>query len=126
MEYVEVTGFGGGIWYYIPKEKHLFKRKDKKNGIVHLICYDSEDATKMEKSNPNFKKCAARCHLREDNGLCYRTEAPHRDHEDHEITFRDLVSLNAMKERCRYLCENFPHSAHKIPIKEIFLLEMAK
>lgn len=124
MEYIEVAGFNGGLWYYLPAEKHLFKRKDERNGNVYLTCYDSKDTAKMKREDLSFKPCMARCILK--NKLYFRTGVDHNNHGDHEITFRDLISLNAMKDRCRFLAEHFPHSSHKISIKEIFLLEMAK
>lgn len=120
MDYIKVNGFNGGKLYYLPKEKHLFLRKTSKNEKTYLICYD----TIMAKKSANA--CSARCRLDESTGECLRTVTNHCNHESHEIIFQDLVSLNAMKDQCRYLAEKFPFSAHLIPISEIFLIEMSK
>lgn len=55
---------------------------------------------------------------------CVKTDTPHADHDDHEIIY--LISLNNMKDNCRLLAEEFPISAKKIPVEEIFLMEMSK
>lgn len=124
MEYTAVTGFNGGNLFYIPEEKHLYVRKTTKNGTVHLVCYDTVETAKTKKSDPSFIECAARCHLKGDQ--LSRTNSTHRHHANHELAFKDLVSLNAMKDHCRYLAKHFPFSAHKIPVSEIFYVEMAK
>lgn len=104
--------------YYAPKEKHLYVKNKNTNGKIYLDCYD----TIRNKSNT---RCRAKCIYTSANEHS-RTTANHTDHENHEVTYRDLVSLNNMKDHCRYLAKNFPTSAHKVSVKEIFLLEMAK
>lgn len=122
MEYVAVQGRRGNL-YYVTEDKHIYVRKTlKESGRSYLVCYDSV----LKKKVANIEKCTARCTLDEVNGLCFRNSTPHSDHENHEVAFRDLQSLNAMKDHCRYLASNFPLSARKVPIKEIFLAEMAK
>lgn len=121
MDYVVIKGFHSGMLLYVPSEKHLYVRKSSRNGTVYLTCYDTI-ISKNDINNEVF--CSARCHLQQNT--CVRTEAPHTNHENHEMIYKDLVSLNAMKDTCRLLAEWFPISAKNIPIKEIFLMEMAK
>lgn len=89
---------------------------------MYWVCYDSI----LLGADAKPGSCAARCTVDVNSGQCWRNETKHCQHESHEITFKDLESLNAMKNHCRYLATNFPFSAHKIPISEIFLTEMAK
>lgn len=127
MEFIEIKGFRGGDLFYLPNEGHLYVQKSSTEGKKYLVCYNtvvSEDEDDDE--DVVHEACSARCTLDEKMGLCYRNTSPHSGHTDHEIKFRDLQSLNAMKDHCRYLATNFPFSARKIPIKEIYLAEMAK
>lgn len=124
MEYTIINGFNGGKLYYLHQEKHLFVKKTVKNGTIYLVCYDTIERSKDKKNDPNYVVCTARCHLI--GGQIFRTRSDHKANEDHEIIFRDLISLNAMKDHCRYLAKHFPFSAHKIPVSEIFYVEMSK
>lgn len=126
MEYKVIKGFNSGTLYYIPEDGHLYVRKDSKHGKVYLTCYDESLTKKKAKQDSLFRPCPARAHLDVESNLCYKTNACHTNHEDHGLKYRDLQSLNAMKEHCRFLATHFPFSSHKIPIKEIFLLEIAK
>lgn len=126
MEYVPIKGFRGGNLIYIPEDRHLYVRRTTKAGRVYFVCYDTVLTKRLKKQEPNFQECGARCTLNESTGLCSKKASCHRDHENHDVIFRDLQSLNTMKDKCRYLAENFPFSARRIPIKEIFLAEMAK
>lgn len=117
---IEVNGFNGGIIYYSWNEKHLYvPRRTMRNGDLYLACYD----TILNKST---SQCSAKRTYNQGNGYSRCTNCNHSKHENHENIYRDLVSLNNMKKQCRYLQENFPTSAHKVPIKEIFLQEIAK
>lgn len=104
---------------YLIGEKHLFYRKgDSYDGTkAYYACYETIDGT---------GSCKARCTLDLQSEKCTRNNKPHISHESHDVTFRDMESLQAMKNHCKYLATNFPFSAHKIPISEIFLTEMAK
>lgn len=129
MECIQIKGFQSGNLFYLPSEKHLFLQKSSKSGKKFLVCYDTVASVGVnEDNNDDYDSltCCARCTFDEKTGLCRRNSSPHTDHDDHEIKFRDLQSLNAMKDHCRYLATNFPFSARKIPIKEIYLSEMAK
>lgn len=117
---IEVNGFHGGIIYYSSKEKHLYVQRGKmRNGDLYLACYD----TILNKLN---SQCSAKRVYNKGNRYSRSTNHKHTKHGHHEIIYRDLVSLNNMKNQCRYLTQNFPTSAHKVPIKEIFLQELAK
>lgn len=117
---IEVNGFNGGIIHYSSKEKRLYvQRGTMRNGDLYLACYD----TILNKSN---SQCSAKRAYNQANGYSRSTNCKHSKHGNHKIIYRDLVSLNNIKKQCRYLAKNFPTSAHKVPIKEIFLQEMAK
>lgn len=121
--YSYIKGFNDGSLLFLKSEGHLFVRKGKqKNGKEYWVCY--ETIVLGEDGKPG--KCTARCTLNVKTNECWRNETPHIEHETHEIIYRDLKSLNAMKDHCRYLAKHFPFSAKKIPISEIFLTEMAK
>lgn len=122
MNFIYITGFNGGRLLYLKREKHLFTRKDIKNGTSYWICYDTIATAK----NLMPGSCRARCKVDEATQVYERNNTPHTCVEDHELYFRDMESLNAMKDHCRYLATNFPYSAYKIPIKDIFLVEMTK
>lgn len=126
MEYIKINGFNGGTLYYLPEEKHLFLRKTSTNGMAYLVCYDTIIAKPRKKRDSNVSVCTARCQLDERTEQCLRNKSVHSDHQNHETIYRDLISLNAMKNQCRFLAEKFPYSAHLVPISEIFLIEMAK
>lgn len=118
---IEVTGYHGGTIYYSTEEKHLYVKRGKtrKGGEAYLACYD----TILDKPN---SQCPAKRVYTKVNGHSRSTNPLHSNHENHEIIYKDLISINNVKNHCRYLAENFPTSAHKVSIKEIFLLEMAK
>lgn len=134
MECILIKGFNGGDLFYVPDEEHLYVRKSNKKGKKYLACYhtvksgkdDYDDDDDDDDEYDEDEKCLARCTFDEDSSLVHRNSTPHSNHRNHEITFRDLQSLNAMRDHCRYLSTNFPFSARKIPIKEIFLAEMVK
>lgn len=126
MNYIAIKGFRGGNLFYIREKKRLFLRKSTKLGQTYLVCYDTVLTKNYKKKNPSFEACPSRCVLNESTGLLRYTESSHREHDDHECIFNDLVSLNAMKDRCRYLAVNYPYSARRIPVKEIYLAEMSK
>lgn len=122
MNFDYITGFNGGRLLYISRDKHIFTRKDTKNGKSYWICYDTISSAK----NLVPGSCRARCTVTEATQYCERNGVPHTCNEDHELCLRDMNSLNAMKDHCRYLSKHFPYSAHKISIKDIFLMEMIK
>lgn len=140
MECIQIKGFSGGNLFYVPDEKHLFMQKSRSSKKLkkYLVCYDTVlsknkvgGGADSEFDDENFKEvicngCPARCTFDEKTGLVIRNFSPHTNHVDHEIKFRDLQTLNAMKDHCRYLATNFPFSARRIPIRDIYMTEMAK
>lgn len=123
MEFCYIKGFCDKVHQlvYIRAEKHLFSRTHEKNGIAYYCCYH-----KIMVGDNKQAACAARCKINLKTSVCNRNGTVHTDHTNHEVVFRDLESINSMKNHCRYLAEHFPFSAHRIPIKDIFLGEMAK
>lgn len=124
-EFCYITGFKeGSSLLYLKEEKNLFFRKNKElqNGKIHWAC----NASNIPAIYGQPDSCPARCTMDLIKSEIYRNNAAHIHEANHEIVFRDLESLNAMKNHCRYLAANFPYSAHLIPVKEIFLSEMAK
>lgn len=105
---------------YLVGEKHLFFRKGPSyDGTKdYYACYDGINGTPGS--------CKARCTLDLETKKCTRNNTPHSNHEIHDVDYRDMESLQAMKDHCKYLATNFPFSAHKIPIDDIFLTEIAK
>lgn len=126
MEYTTIRGFRGGNLFYVQEERNLYVRKTTKAGLSYLVCYDTVQMKKSKQQDPHFEEYSARCTVDEGTGLCWRNNSCHRDHDNHELIFRDLQSLNAMKDHCHFLATKFPLSARRIPIKDIFLAEMAK
>lgn len=124
MEYSYVVGFADKKHdlLNLHEEKHLFYQTHEKNGKVYFACYHKI----VPEEYGQQSSCPARCNIDTTSRVCQRNGSPHTDHANHEVIFRDLKSLNSMKDACRYLQQNFPFSAHRIPIKEIFIHEMAK
>lgn len=120
---VTLNGWNGGNVYYASDEELLYVRKNEYNGKYFLVCHDT--VMNKKDKNKNEKKCPGRCHYNSITGECVIT-TKHNHSTKHKIEYNDLVSLNAMKDMCRYLAANLPGSAHKISVKEIFLMEMAK
>lgn len=114
---IQLKGFNGKTVYYDPMKKHLYSRNNGYKGVSYLKCYEDVNC----KSNP----CEGRRRLHDADGRSWPTHG-HSKHKNHKITYRDLISLNNMKERCSYLAQNYPGQAHKVSTKIIYLTEMAK
>lgn len=112
----------GGIIYYAPEEKHFYVKRKKKKGKVYMSCYD----IMAKKTLPTELQCPAKRVYTPEDELSRPTNTNHTNHENHELMYRDLVSLNNMKDHCNYTATNFPTSANKVSVREIFLLELAK
>lgn len=123
LNYQYTTGFSERQHQllYLEGEKHLFCRKDysKDRSKIYYSCYDNLNENKTA-------KCKARCSINVQTKECTRNGAQHTGHDHQDVTYRDMVSWNSMKDHAKYLATNFPMSAQKISIKEIFLNEMAK
>lgn len=125
MKHCFIEGYKGGNLLYLEDEKHLFVRKSGDNGEEVFICYQSILAKGNKNKQSTQPNCTARVKL-DANKICTRNKIAHTNHENHEIYYRDLKTLNAVKKNCRILREIIPITAHKVSVKEIFLQEMAK
>lgn len=115
-----IKGFSGkGFPLYLHDEKHLFVKKSEQNGRQYYQCYHV-----LRKEQSDFKPCPVYCVVKD--GECHKNDAVHSHQEDHKIQYRDMQSLNAMKETCRWLRIHCPSSAHKISLYDIFMLEISK
>lgn len=115
-----IQGFSGkGLLLYLENEKNLFIEKSKQNRCTYYECYHV-----LQKSQPDYKPCPVRCVV--EDGECRRNGRVHSHEMNHKIQYRDMQSLNAMKETCRWLREHCPSSAYKIPLYDIFMLEISK
>lgn len=121
MNYCYVIGLSGkNELLYIDKEKCLYMEHSQKNGKKYFQCYQGR-----LKSSLDYVPCPARCNVDQSTKIYTRTNGIH-NHKNHELEFNDLKSLNAMKDKCRWLADSVPLYAYKISVKEIFLEEMAK
>lgn len=131
MSLIEVVGFNGGTLYYEPDAKHFYVKEKDHNGNTYMICHDQmeykNERRKSEKnrSKKDLKPCPARCSFNHITGEMKLT-AEHAHEDNHEVMYKDLMSLDSMKDKCRFLAEHFPFSAHKVSVREIYLMEMAK
>lgn len=127
MEYSFIKGkHDGCVLLYSPTEKDLYVQNNERNGKKVYVCYQSILSKQKQKENDqNHINCKARVTINE-GGVCERNKIPHSDHENHEIEYLDLVTRNAITDKCRFLKEHFPESAHKIPEHEIFMKELSK
>lgn len=118
--YSFIKGFSGkGSLLYLHDEKNLFVRKVKRNEYEFYECYHN-----LRKYEFGFVHCSASCTIQQ--GELRRNHVGHSHPENHKVQFRDLQSLNAMKETCSWLREHCPSSAYKIPSYDIFMLEISK
>lgn len=125
----------GGSWssgtlYYDDEEKNLYVvNKTGKNGTIYLACYETITGKKKERKEVmEYAPCSARRQLESKNAKSWKnSKCCHTEHyDDHAILYRNFLSLNEMKKQCRFFAEHFPLSTAKIPIKDIFLMEMSK
>lgn len=127
MQYELIQGFHDSAHQllYAPGEKHLYVQKYNRSGQLEFICYESILPQEYRNKNePNHSNCTARAILREN--ICYRNQISHQGHQNHELVYRDLKTLNAVKEKCKKLVEWCPLSAAKISAKELLAVELSK
>lgn len=120
---IRLKGFNGKNVYYDPKRKYLYSRNNGYKGTSYLKCFEDVKGAKKRKKK-NWKPCGGRRRLNA-NGKSWSTHG-HAKHKNHETVYRDIISLNAMKESCRFLGENYSGQTHKISPKIIYLTEIAK
>lgn len=111
---------------YLQEERHLFVRSNERSGQVEYACYEKHRSNRYK--NPNHQEensnCTARVFLKD--GVVRRNSIQHKNHENHELIFRDLQTLNAVKEKSRMLLEWCPLSSSKVSAKELLATELAK
>lgn len=126
MDFTHIPGFRDGhLLLYLHNEKHLYMQTHDRSGQIEYICYEHVVPVGYRvDNNEKIKKCSAKTIKRD--GRCRRNAVVHQNHPNHELIFKDLQSLNAMKLKCRSLAEWCPNSSHKISAKEIFMIELSK
>lgn len=110
---------GKGLLLYLHDEKNLFIKKFDRNHSHYYECYHV-----LQRNQLDYKPCPVNCVVKE--GECRRNESTHSHPTNHKILYRDMQSVNAMKETCHWLRTHCPSSAHKIPLYDIFMLEISK
>lgn len=121
MAFQLLVGFNNGKnpLLYLREDKRLFVQKISRYGKTEYICYDSI------LSGKNKAECC-RARVTISGEACTRNQIAHSCNGTHEIIYRDLNSLNEMRERCRSLRFACDTSSHKISVKDIFLQVIAK
>lgn len=131
MNYTNIEGFHGSTLVYLHDEKHLFFHTKNRNGQDEYNCYENilpaeySQSNQMNDTGKEKLRCSAKIFINGEK-VCRRNKIQHKDHGNHDLTFRDLKTLHEIKEKCRFLSEWCPLSAHKISVKEIFMVELAK
>lgn len=116
--YSYVVGFKGkSTLLYLHDDKNLFVRKSNAGNNIQYECYHNVT------NNENYRRCSVYCTVKED---VVKRNFERHCHTDHSIKYKDLVSLNAMRQTCTFLKEHCPSSAHRIPLYDIFLNEISK
>lgn len=121
MKLIQLKGFNGRNVYYDSLGKYLYSRNNGYKGTSYMKCFED---VRRKKKKKRKNSCGGRCRM-DANGKSWQSH-DHAKHKNHEIIYRDLVSLNAVKERCQFLAANYPGQAHKMSTKIIFLTEIAK
>lgn len=128
MEYTLIQGIHDGPHplLYSHDEKRLYHFTNDRSGRIEYTCYDHLLRQEYKSSIGAHLKCTARAMLQ--NNDCMRNGIAHKcDHNhNHELAFRDLQTLNAVREKCRLLSEWCPLSASKVSAKELLAIELAK
>lgn len=115
--YSYIVGFKGrGYLLYSHNEKNLFVKKSEENNMERYECYQNVIAG-------SDRRCPVYCMVEGDK--ITRNDGKHC-HADHNVKYKDLVSLNAMRKTCVFLKENLPSSAFRISLYDIFLQEISK
>lgn len=120
---IQLKGFNGKNVYYDPKGKYLYSRNNGYKGTSYLKCFEDVKGAK-KKNREEWLPCGGRRRL-DANGKSWPSHN-HAKHKNHESVYRDLISLNDMKEKCRFSAKNYPGLTHKMSTKIIFLTEIAK
>lgn len=108
---------------YIPSEKNLYVKNSTMKGVQRYVCYQ-KILRKNSKNKDSTPLCYARITMKEGN--CYRTNAPHARHDDHQHIYEDMLTSNRIKSTCKQLREILGESARAIDTRKIFNQELAK
>lgn len=128
MNFTFIEGLHGGTLVYLHEENHLFYHTNDRNGQNEYTCYETilpEEYCSTKGEKEKKLRCSAKIFINKEN-ICRRNKMQHYNHPNHDLAFRDLKTLHEIKEKCRFLSEWCPISAHKISAKEIFMVELAK
>lgn len=108
---------------YVPSEKNLYVKNSTTKDVQRYVCYQ-----KILRRGPQngdvIPMCYARITMK--NGNCYRTNAPHAPHGDHEHIYADMLTANKIKGTCKQLREVLAESARAIDTRKMFNMELAK
>lgn len=126
-DYAFIQGFHEGHpLIYLQKEKHLFFQSNVRSGQIEYTCYEKFRSDRYKSSNHQeaHSKCTARVFVKD--GIVRRSSFQHTNHENHELIFRDLQTLEAVKEKSQKLLEWCPFSSSKVSAKELLAIELSK
>lgn len=115
--YSYVVGFKGkSELLYSHDENNLYALKSNNELRMQYECYHNSN-------KENSPRCPVYCTV--ERNMVRRNNERHC-HRDHNVIYKDLLSLNAMRNTCTLLNEHCPSSAHRIPLYDIFLQEISK
>lgn len=119
------------VLVWIPKDKHLYVRHIERGGKTEYICYQKilfkqEKLKKSSKmSRRDNSKCTARIKI-DANGKCSRNNIAHTSHNNHEFLYKDIVSKNEIIDRCVAIKQSYGGIPVKVPVHDVFTVELAK
>lgn len=123
-----IQGKFGGDLLYVPSEGMLYVFDgERSDGTRIFKCYQTVLTHPKKRDHLEHTKCNSTVRLLR-NGKCERINknVPHTVHPDHETLAADKKKMINMKAQCRYLRDNHPEDAHKIPNRHIFQKEISK
>lgn len=111
---------------YVPQEKHLYVKHrvvEGKEPGEDWICYQSI----LNKKDKDQVKCTSTVHLGQNN-ICKQKNIrnPHTNHINHELIYKDIMSLNKIKTDCINAKVVSDGVAMKISASDIFTRELSK
>lgn len=119
-----------GVLLWAPDEKHLFfKKKTHKSGLEDWICY--QEMIQKKKSNSVGKafdqtKCTSRLLRDPIAKTCTRKQIAHTDHEDHDLIYKDLMSMDEIKDTVDRIRDVTEGLSVNVPMSHVFTRTLAK
>lgn len=110
---------------WIPQDKYLYVRHrehtDKSKG-EDWICYQ----TILHKKDKSVVNCSSAVNIK--NEMCTRknVQNPHTNHNNHQIIYNDLITLNNIKDNCIAAKQLGEGLSMNISTCDIFTREIAK